>query len=170
MCLVQCIINKNNAYALKCPSRTCVTNRHIDQVERSCGDSTLSGVTTLTIGTKISIAKNDKKQEQQKLKIIESLDIFLYTCHSNNCNNNKTDENINQVLKDHYNLSSFHQIINNKFNPKYLPELTTTLTTTSTTLSTTLTTFPNNSFIINNNSILNIIFIYNLIYLINSKW
>ncbi len=155
-----------------CTNGTCSTVRQMNKIERQCQETI--GVTTLTVGTKISIAKNHNKKE--KFKITESLDNFLYTCRSNNCNNNNTDQLIEQALKDHYNLSSFHQIINNKFKEEYLPESTTVSTTitftTSTTVSTIITftastTVSNGSFTTNkqihNYSISNIILVYGLI-------
>ncbi len=143
-----------------CTNGTCSTVRQMNKIERQCQETI--GVTTLTVGTKISIAKNHNKKE--KFKITESLDNFLYTCRSNNCNNNNTDQLIEQALKDHYNLSSFHQIINNKFKEEYLPESTTVSTTITFTTSTTVS---NGSFTTNkqihNYSISNIILVYGLI-------
>jgi hypothetical protein len=90
-CLGQCIINENNG-ARACVSGTCATARHMNKTERTCQETTFRDITTLTVGTKISINKNDNKEEKEKFKITKSLDNFAYTCHSNNCNNNKTDE------------------------------------------------------------------------------
>ncbi len=161
-CLGQCIINENND-TQACESGTCSTAHTMNEIERTCEETIFRDITTLVVGTKFSINKNEENH-QQKFNITESIHNFFYTCQSNNCNDNKTDEQIKQALKNRYNLSSFHQIINKKFKQEYLEELTTLSTTINFTTS---IIFSNSSFITNkqihNYSISNIILVYGLI-------
>jgi hypothetical protein len=116
-----------------CATGICATALHFEfnQTERTCENMFQSAITFVT-GMKITLARNDQ-QEGKKIKLTESLAMIAYMCNSNNCNNNQTDKLVQQAIKDEFNLSSLHVILEEKFNLEYLTESATLSTITSTT-------------------------------------
>ncbi|CAF1263927.1 unnamed protein product [Adineta ricciae] len=124
-----CYIDENGN-SRQCSSRVCSFAIQYNQAERGCFE-TYTRTMVLGIGMKMTL----RKTEQQDLTFTQSFDHLAYICSGNLCNSKTNDEQIKQIVKDYYNVSSLEIMLKEKFNREYLPDVSSTTSTTVKTTS-----------------------------------
>ncbi|CAF1081837.1 unnamed protein product [Adineta ricciae] len=114
----------------QCSSRVCSFAIQNNETERGCYQ-TYTSIMTLGIGMKMTL----RKTEQQDLTFTQSFDLLAYICFGNLCNSKTNDEQVKQIVKDYYNVSSLEIMLKEKFNREYLPDVSSTTSITVKTTS-----------------------------------
>ncbi|UJR24459.1 hypothetical protein I4U23_005835 [Adineta vaga] len=99
----QCYAEETNEIE-ECATDVCEMSYQNNQFERNCHGIETTNM-SLMIAMKITMNFN----------LTESLHRYSYTCYGNLCNNQNQDQQIKQIINNHYDLSKLYELIQQNF-------------------------------------------------------